>query len=133
MKTKIVVVVSGILKDKSGRILLLKRSASNKSNKGKWQLPEGKMEFGESVQETLEREISEETNLKVAKPKLLTVTTTIMKVDTIRYHVVRIVFNVNWKGKIALSKDHSGHQWFKKEELAELNMISGLTGLFNLK
>jgi 8-oxo-dGTP pyrophosphatase MutT (NUDIX family) len=47
---------------------LLKRSNRNYSNKGKWQLPEGKMEEQEIPEETLIREIKEETNIAAFQP-----------------------------------------------------------------
>lgn len=45
------------------RILLIKRSM--RPNRGKWSLPAGYVDYGEDPKETAEREVLEETNLKV--------------------------------------------------------------------
>jgi len=42
-----IVLVTGVLRNKKGEVLLIKRSDRNKTFKGFWQLPEGKIEFGE--------------------------------------------------------------------------------------
>ncbi len=57
---KIIVTAGAIIKDTEGRILLQKRS-----DYGNWGLPGGAMEPGESVEETMIREIREETGLEV--------------------------------------------------------------------
>jgi len=51
---------SAIVKDTTGKILLHRRSDSNT-----WSIPGGAMEIGESIRETIIREVEEETGLKV--------------------------------------------------------------------
>ncbi|UKS63679.1 NUDIX hydrolase [Rossellomorea marisflavi] len=58
-----------ILTDGEGRILLQKRTFPV----GKWGLPGGLMELGESAEETGRREVKEETNLEVGRLKLVNV------------------------------------------------------------
>ena len=53
MKDKKVMIVEALITDSKGRILLLKRSSLNKYYVGKWQLPGGKVEFGEDLQITV--------------------------------------------------------------------------------
>ncbi|MGT2895652.1 NUDIX hydrolase [Streptococcus entericus] len=60
----------GILTDDAGRILLQKRG-----DFGKWGLPGGAMELGESSLETAIREFAEETGIKVTAKRLLNVYT----------------------------------------------------------
>lgn len=55
-----------IITDSEGRILLQKRTHP----KGRWGLPGGLMELGESCEETAVREVREETSLEIKKPKL---------------------------------------------------------------
>ncbi|MCR8630654.1 NUDIX domain-containing protein [Paenibacillus radicis (ex Xue et al. 2023)] len=57
-----------IIRDKQGRILLQKRS-----DYGNWGLPGGAMEAGESIEETMRREVLEETGLVVSEHELYTV------------------------------------------------------------
>lgn len=123
---KIVVLVSSFIQDKEGKVLFLKRSKNNQSNIGRWQLPEGKMEFGEKPTQTLSRELREETGCKLAEAKLFTVQTTQTIVKGTRYHVVRVIFKTGIRGKIKLSKDHCAYEWLAIEEaLAKLKLIAG--------
>ena len=55
--------VRGIIKNKDGKILLLKRHPKSRTDPEKWELPGGKVEKGEFFTDALVREIKEETNL----------------------------------------------------------------------
>ncbi|MFC3845681.1 NUDIX domain-containing protein [Paenibacillus sp. MAH-36] len=57
---RIVVTGGAIIRDSKGRILLQKRS-----DYGDWGLPSGGMNPGETIQETMIREVIEETGLSV--------------------------------------------------------------------
>ena len=71
-----------------GRILLEKRR--NEPSKGKWTIPGGLVELGESLQEAVTREAREETCLEVEKPRLLDVVDYIESDEKgkIKYHFV---------------------------------------------
>ncbi|MGM1048077.1 MAG: NUDIX domain-containing protein [Bacillota bacterium] len=60
MTRRIIVTGGAIITDNAGRILLQKRS-----DYGDWGLPGGGMEPGESIEETMVREVKEETGLDV--------------------------------------------------------------------
>jgi len=62
---KIIVTGGAIIQDHRGRILLQRRS-----DYGNWGLPGGGMEAGESVEETMRREVLEETGLVVLDSEL---------------------------------------------------------------
>ncbi|WP_282941343.1 NUDIX domain-containing protein [Paenibacillus sp. RC67] len=57
---RIIVTGGAVIKDKHGRILMQRRS-----DYGNWGLPGGGMDAGESVEETMKREVLEETGLAV--------------------------------------------------------------------
>jgi 8-oxo-dGTP diphosphatase len=50
---------------KKDKVLLLKRTKKDKFAAGEWDLPGGKLEYGEKPEEGLHREILEESGLKV--------------------------------------------------------------------
>lgn len=58
--------VAGIIFDKTQRVLLMKRA-----DNGLWGIPSGHVEPGETVEEAIIREISEETGLKVKVNRLI--------------------------------------------------------------
>ncbi|EHB68593.1 MULTISPECIES: NUDIX domain-containing protein [Paenibacillus] len=65
---RIIVTGGAIIRDNQGRILLQRRS-----DYGDWGLPGGGMEAGESIEETMIREVFEETGLKVRRHELYTI------------------------------------------------------------
>lgn len=117
---KQLVVATGILRRKDGWILLLKRSGDHKTFQGFWQLPEGKIEFGESPQEALDRELEEEVGRKSGSPELLEVHSGLLAVGGTAYHVIRVIFEVGWEGRVKLSKEHVRHRWVLPRKALEM-------------
>ncbi|MET7766918.1 NUDIX hydrolase [Streptomyces sp. NPDC005393] len=59
--------VAGVIVDSAGRALLIKRR-----DNGKWEPPGGVLEPGETIPDALQREVLEETGIKIALPATLT-------------------------------------------------------------
>jgi ADP-ribose pyrophosphatase YjhB (NUDIX family) len=76
--------------------LLLTQLWSNDPDPGKWTLPGGGMEFGETPQETLEREFYEETGLT---PRIGGVIDVISYVSRSQIHVVQMIYEVEAEGE----------------------------------
>ncbi|WP_219836089.1 NUDIX domain-containing protein [Paenibacillus sp. R14(2021)] len=70
MSRNIIVTGGAIIKDHYGRILLQKRS-----DYGDWGLPGGGMEAGETIEETMIREVKEETGLDIKHYDLFSIYT----------------------------------------------------------
>jgi 8-oxo-dGTP diphosphatase len=82
----------------NGKILLEKRKGE--PGRGKWTVPGGLVELGETVERTLMREVEEETSLKVKKPELIDVVSNVI-VDgnsKIKYHFVIVDYFVKLEG-----------------------------------
>ncbi|WP_145136458.1 NUDIX domain-containing protein [Paenibacillus sp. Y412MC10] len=63
---RIIVTGGAVIQDQAGRILMQRRS-----DYGDWGLPGGAMEPGETIEETMRREVMEETGLVVLKDELM--------------------------------------------------------------
>ncbi|MGH3520440.1 MAG: NUDIX hydrolase [Haloechinothrix sp.] len=61
--------VGGIVHDGDGRLLLIRRA--NEPSRGKWSIPGGRVEQGESDADAVRRELSEETGLEVEPGALI--------------------------------------------------------------
>ena len=71
MKKKPTLTVDAIIKTNDDKIVLVKRK--NPPYKGWWALPGGIVEYGETVEEAVKREVKEETGLEVEIEKLVNV------------------------------------------------------------
>lgn len=82
----------------SGSVLLT-RIASRYPSAGRWTLPGGGMEWGETPIGCLEREVLEETGLSVTTAELMDVSTEVFSPPSRRsVHVVFVVYRVRLEG-----------------------------------
>lgn len=81
-----------------------------------WELPGGRMEFGETAEETLKREIMEETGLIVKPIKLLDTWNLILRVD---YQIAGIIYLCELEeGEVRLSDEHDAYKWIGIDEMS---------------
>lgn len=78
--------------DGKGRLLLHKRSSNCRDEIGNWDVGGGSMEFGESFEEAVKREIKEEYCAEVLNLKFLGVNNVIRENGTLKTHWVAILF-----------------------------------------
>jgi len=79
--------------------VLLTRVAPGHPGEGWWTLPGGGLEWGESPDETLRREIYEETGLAVVGADVLDLfSQTVMTVSGVRVHSLQLVYGVTLHG-----------------------------------
>ena len=122
----VVSIVEAVMKNSKGEVLLLKRSKKNKFFVGKWQLPGGKVEFGENVDKAIKREILEETGCECASLKSGKVYSLSVPFDRFYSTVFLMVFYCKIKDEVCLSKDHSQARFFplKKIKKSSLTPVS---------
>ena len=96
------------------RVLLLKRARPSTNGLGYWELPGGGLEYGETPNQALIRELKEETGLQidVVKPAY---TFTKIRSD---YQTVGIGYlSITHSDKIVLSDEHTDYLWCEIEDL----------------
>ena len=105
-----------ILENNKGEILLTKRRFSPKKNY--WDLPGGFIDFKESAEASLRREIKEELNIKLGKVKYLGSYWSYYPYKKIRYQTLCLAFRAKYDGqKIIIKDDVTDYRFFPKKEI----------------
>lgn len=108
-----------IITDDEGKILIIKRSSHSKTNPGKWELPGGKVDQGESFDQALLREVYEETGLKISLDH-------VVGVSEQNLHIIRAVHIIMAGniigGEMNLSSEHDGYAWVFTENLSQYEL-----------
>lgn len=108
-----------MVRDKRGRCLLLKRALSSKGNPGKWDLPGGKVDPGESFDQGLFREVAEETGLDVSIQRVLGVAES----ESPTRRVIYLIFEGRQEsGQVQLSSEHDEYVWVNRQELPKMEL-----------
>lgn len=117
-----------LLTDDEGKVLILKRSTNSRTNPGKWELPGGKVDQGESFDHALLREVYEETKLKISLEH-------VVGVSEQNLHVIRAVHIIMsgeiLEGNLKLSSEHEGYAWVFFENLQEYDLADWLQDFVN--
>ena len=116
MDKKIVTEVKGIVCCR-GRILVLKRSEFETTGANEWECPGGRIKFGESPENALEREVYEETGLNV-KVKKITHASSFIISETENIIVIFYLCTSN-HDMVSLSTEHGDYMWVRPERLVE--------------
>ncbi len=110
------IAVRAIISNDFGAVLILQRT-NTKYSAGFWELPGGKVEYGETVVNALEHEIQEETSLKITETKYFTYLDGIPGNEKLP-HFITLIFTCKSSGKVCLSMDSSDFRWINKNELS---------------
>jgi len=113
----------GVARDTEGR-LLLARASSALTLRGRWFLPGGGVQHGESPPDSLRREMEEESGLTVTLGPLLDVLSDVRTIpDGTSLHTVRLIYRVDsWEGTLRPEADGTTDAvgWFTPEEIRDM-------------
>ena len=115
----------------NGKILLEKRKSE--PGRGKWTIPGGLVELGESVEQTVMREVREETSLEVEDPKLIDVVNSVTTDENgkIKYHFVIVDYFVKLEGGTLKAADDAAElRWVKFSEVLKYDLTRSFRGFF---
>lgn len=106
----------GVILVKDNKVLLLKRK--NAHGEGTWGFPGGHLELNEEIEDCVQREVEEETGIKVNNIKLAGLTNDIFKKEN--KHYITIFMICDWESGEAEIKEQEkcmAQGWFEWENL----------------
>ncbi len=109
-----------ILDEKNEKILLMKRGNKCKNEAGYWSEPGGEVEFGETIVESMKREMKEELNVEVKIWGCSVYVDHIIEVESQHWVSVSLIGNISrGEPEIMEVTKCSEIKWFELEKLPE--------------
>ena len=113
------VCICGVIKN-DDKYLIVKRKSDDPNKAGFWEFPSGKVDFGESLNEALSRELLEEVGDDFPEEEIKLIGTseyTIEKEDVKRYTIqINYLIEVNEAPEIELSEEHVDFDWVEETD-----------------
>src|SRR5680860_976467 len=116
-----------------GKVLILRESPKYEdgSNLAKYDVPGGRIEPGQRFDESLLREIQEETGLEVTMGRPFFVNEWRPSVRGEQWQIVGTFFECTANsGEVKLGEDHDDYQWINPEDYRKYNLIDNLHPAF---
>ncbi len=117
----------------NGKVLIVKETAGYKdgTNVGKFDVVGGRVKPGQRFDESLKREVKEETDLEITIKKPFFVSEWKPVVKGEQWQIVGIFFECfSELDKVNLSKDHDEYFWINPKEYKSYNLIKNLFSVF---
>ena len=110
-------VVRLIVPDDQGRVLVLRRDRTGYAA-GEWCLPGGKIDYGDTVEESARRELSEETGLTATEMKFLFYQDG-LPLEVGEMHCINFYLECRCQGYITLNQESSEYALMRSEDFAQ--------------
>jgi 8-oxo-dGTP pyrophosphatase MutT (NUDIX family) len=120
------VAAKGLIVNADGKVLILREAHTyiEGTNIGKYGLPGGRIDPGEKFFDGLEREIMEETGLKVEPLKPIYVGEWFPTIKGVPNHITAIFYACKaLTTDVALSEEHDHYEWIDPERYADFEMM----------
>jgi 8-oxo-dGTP diphosphatase len=117
--------VGAVVRNRNGEVLLVRRGRPPRL--GEWSIPGGKVEWGESVENALVREVREETGLTIEVLGLIDVVDSFTEepAGSLSHHYVLLDFAAKSDGNgLKVGDDVVEVRWVPPSELASYNLWS---------
>lgn len=121
--------IGAIIVNNEGKMLMAKRGQKAKNERGKWEFPGGSVEFGDTMAQTIIREMKEELNIKIKVLKHLSPIDHIIPEE--KQHWVTSTFIskiVEGEPQIMEPEKCDEIRWFTLEEIENLRLSIATEG-----
>lgn len=115
--SKPVPVVRMIIANTESKVLILRR-ASTAFGQGLWCLPGGKVDYGETVEQAVRKELREETSLQCESMKFLFYQDS-LPTEEGKMHCINLYFECQASGELQLNEESSEHAWVSPSDLKD--------------
>jgi len=113
-------VVRLIVPDTTGRVLVLQRAADS-TDGGRWCLPGGKIDYGDTVEQAAARELQEETSLQATDLRFLFFQDSLPPAPG-RMHCINLYFRCAVQGEVVLNDESVAAAWIGPEDLTSYQL-----------
>lgn len=124
MGERVIPCVGAVVHDPEGRLLLIRRG--QEPGRGRWSLPGGRVEPGETDHQAVCREVQEETGL-VVRPVRLVGRVRIPAPSGDSYAIADYACELAGPSALTPGTDADDARWVTATDYAELTMVEGLT------
>ncbi len=118
--------VAGVIKNSQGNLLAIRRG--HEPQEGRWALPGGHVEWGESLAQALRREIWEEASLEVNPQRLLYVAE--IRLPHTHFIVLDFAATIVGSDRVSASSDASQACWIPVTSLQQFSWAEGMEAFF---
>ncbi len=115
----------GVMVFKGREVLLVLRG--QEPSKGRWSIPGGVVELGETIREAARREVLEECGVEIEVGDVVDVLDAVLRDEEgrVQYHYVLIDLMANYvRGDLSAGSDIVDVHWVKEEEVASFDMTA---------
>jgi len=125
-------VAVGAIVFRKQHLLLVKRKFA--PSKNKWAIPGGRIKWGETLQKAAEREIFEETRIKIKAAEAVYVFDYIKRENGQDFHYVIIDLEAEYlSGELAAGDDAREVRWVAKDKISEMELTASTRKLLKQK
>lgn len=114
-------VVRAIITNSSGQLLLLRRDNTGHGS-GSWCLPGGKIDYCQTIEDALARELQEETSLKLVSADLFFVQNS-LPLTPGGMHCINLYFVCRVTGNLGLNRESSEFAWVGATEVGTYDIV----------
>ena len=110
-----------IVLNKEGKVLLLRRAAGS-TGEGRWCLPGGKVDYGDTVEQAAARELEEETGLHAVDLRFVFYQDSLPPTPG-AMHCINLYLQCGFEGVLTLNDESIEAAWIDRGELSRYNIV----------